>query len=115
MLKDRGFQGSWCSQASFIPTLEPGTAKGRVRSGGTGCSAQGQTESAPNYLSLTLLVLILARCSLGALDAQMFHTGLASLSKYLGLCSWGLLEAAVVVCLHRPGDRGEVIQLPPPL
>lgn len=58
--KGRGFQASWDSQACLVPALGPGTAKGRVRSGGTGCSARGQTESRPNYLSLTLLVLILA-------------------------------------------------------
>lgn len=64
--EERSFQVPCCSQTSFVPIPEPGTAKGK------GCTAGGGTESRPNYLSLTPCVLILASCSLGSLDAQTF-------------------------------------------
>lgn len=90
-----------CSQTSFVPTPEPGIVKGQVC--GVGC--HGGTESHPNYLSM---------CShLGKLQFGKFGcTNISCLlnrSKYLGLCSLGLLKSAggsVAVCMHGRGSRG---------
>lgn len=80
-------------------------AQQRVRSAGIGCTAHGGTESHPNYLSVCSHLGKLQFGKFGCTDISC----LLNHSKYLGLCSLGLLKSAgesVAVCMHGRGSRG---------
>lgn len=103
-----------CARSLVAPKLllspSQSQAQRRVRSVGIGCTARGGTGFLPELPVADSVYSHLGKLQLGKFECMnVFHVCLLNHSKYLGLCSLGLLKSAggsVVVCMHGRGSRG---------